>query len=89
MREKNGFEDGDPVNNGKLILFQEEEVLTHELRPCPQKQSCTGLDGEEATQTLSASSIEGNVSSLKSLWKMQYATQPTGGSIPAPARSLG
>jgi hypothetical protein len=54
--------------DGKLILFMKEEVLNRDLRPCWQKQSRTGLDGEEVHQTLSASSVEIYVSSLMALY---------------------
>src|SRR5882762_7025839 len=77
------------MSNGKLILFMKEEVLNHDLRPCWQKQSRTGLDGEEVHQTLSASSVEIYVSSLMALWKTQSDTQPPGGTIPPPSRSIG
>jgi centromere DNA-binding complex CBF3 subunit-like protein len=49
--------------------------------------SRTASDGEEVTQTLSVSSAE--VSSLMALWRIQYASQPPGGSIPPPVRSVG
>jgi hypothetical protein len=62
-----GFEDGDAIYR-KLILFLKDEVLDRGLRPCPQKQSRAGLDGEEVNQTLSASSVEIFVSSLMALW---------------------
>src|ERR1700723_1696981 len=76
-------------SNGKLFLFLKEEVLGRDLRPCRQKQSRTGLDGEEVHQTLSASSVEIYVSSLMALWKTQFDTQPPGGTIPRPSRSTG
>ena len=77
------------MSNGKFILFMKEEVLNRDLRPCWQKQSRTGLDGEEVHQTLSASSVEIYVSSLMALWKTQFDAQPLGGTIPPPSRLTG
>ena len=82
------FPDGEMVTNSKIILFLKDEVLYRELRGKRfSKAPRTNSNGEAIKRTLNYNSIEGYVSSLMSLWQVQYAVRPIGSSNEAPNRN--